>query len=78
VLERLAAEHRETERVCLVSSDAAIRGTSGQAVAKISSREFASTLEAVEHHEDQPSRIGDRIDEETRARLEQLRRGPSE
>jgi predicted RNA-binding protein with PIN domain len=48
LLERLAAENRQTQRVCLVSSDAAVRGTSGQEVAKISSREFASTLAAVE------------------------------
>jgi predicted RNA-binding protein with PIN domain len=75
LLERLAAEHRESERVCLVSSDAAVRGTSGQAVAKISSREFASTLAAVEHREERPSRVRDRVDEETRARLEDLRRG---
>lgn len=78
VLERLAAEHRDRERVCLVSSDAAVRGTSGQEVAKISSREFASTLAAVEHREDKPSRVADRVDEETRARLEKLRRGPVE
>ena len=78
VLERLAAEHRKTERVCLVSSDAAVRGTSGQEVAKISSREFASTLAAVEHSEENPSRVRDRIDEETRARLERMRRGPIE
>ena len=74
LLERLAAEHRDRERVCLVSSDVAVRGTSGQAVAKISSREFASTLESVEHREDSPSRVGDRIDAETRERLERLRR----
>ena len=78
MLERLAAEHRDRERVCLVSSDAAVRGTSGQKVAKISSREFASTLEAAEHREDRPSRVADRVDEETRARLEKLRRGPVE
>jgi predicted RNA-binding protein with PIN domain len=78
LLERLAAEHRETERVCLVSSDAAVRGTSGQQVAKVSSREFASTLAAVEHREEKPSRVGDRVDEETRARLEEMRRGPIE
>lgn len=74
LLERLAAEFRERERVCLVSSDSAVRGTTGQAVAKLSSREFASTLEAVEHREDRPSRVGDRLDPETRARLERLRR----
>src|SRR5713101_1696169 len=27
LLERLAAEHRDRERVCLVSSDSAVRGT---------------------------------------------------
>jgi predicted RNA-binding protein with PIN domain len=78
MLERLAAEHRDRERVCLVSSDAAVRGTSGQQVAKISSREFASSLAAAEHREDMPSRVADRVDEETRARLEKLRRGPVE
>jgi predicted RNA-binding protein with PIN domain len=36
LLERLAAEYRTTERVCLVSSDMAIRGTSGQEVMKVS------------------------------------------
>ena len=78
VLERLAAEHRDREEVILVSSDAAVRGTSGQQVAKVSSREFASDLTSVEHREDSPSRVGDRVDEETRARLEKLRRGPVE
>jgi predicted RNA-binding protein with PIN domain len=80
LLERLAAENRQTQRVCLVSSDAAVRGTSGQEVAKISSREFASTLAAVElsASREQPSRVGDRLDEETRARLERMRRGPVE
>ena len=78
LLERLAAEHRDRERVILVSSDAAVRGTSGQQVAKVSSREFASNLASVEHREESPSRVGDRLDEETRARLERLRRGPVE
>ena len=78
LLERLAAEHRDRERVCLVSSDEAVRGTSGQQVAKVSSRNFALELAAVEHREDRPSRVGDRVDEETRARLERMRRGPIE
>ena len=78
LLERLAAQHRDRERVCIVTSDAAVRGTTGQEVAKISSREFASTLAAVEHREDSPSRVADRVDEETRARLEKMRRGPVE
>jgi predicted RNA-binding protein with PIN domain len=80
LLERLAAENRQRQRVCLVSSDAAVRGTSGQEVAKISSREFAATLSSVDvsGSREQPSRVGDRVDEETRARLERLRRGPVE
>src|SRR5881394_3283178 len=45
LLERLAAEHRTTERVCLVSSDMAIRGTSGQEVMKISSKTFVLELD---------------------------------
>ena len=75
LLERLAAEHRDRERVCLVSSDFALRGTSGQEVTKVSSREFSETLQKLEHREEQPSRLSDRVDEETRRRLERLRRG---
>jgi predicted RNA-binding protein with PIN domain len=78
LLERLAAQHRDRERVCLVTSDAAVRGTTGQQVAKISSREFATTLAAAEHREESASRVADRVDEETRARLEKMRRGPVE
>jgi predicted RNA-binding protein with PIN domain len=79
LLERLAAEHRGHETVCLVSSDAAIRGVSGQEVRKLSSRLFLAELEPETHrdHEQRGSgaRVGDRLDAETRARLERLRRG---
>ena len=75
LLERLAAEHRGTENVCLVSSDSAIRGTSGQEVRKLSSRTFLGDLAQVAHEESKPSRLADRLDEETRAKLERLRRG---
>jgi predicted RNA-binding protein with PIN domain len=75
LLERLAAEHRDRERVCLVSSDAAVRGTSGQEVRKLTSRTFVRDLEQVEHREPGPYRVGERLDEDTRARLERLRRG---
>ena len=75
VLERLAAEHRDTEEVCLVSSDFAVRGTSGQAVQKRSSKSFLGDLEAPRHSESHGSRLGDALDPETRARLERLRRG---
>ena len=75
LLERLAAEHRATDRVCLVSSDAAVRGTSGQEVAKLSSRTFLADLDRPSLAEEQPSSLGDRVDEATRQRLERLRRG---
>jgi predicted RNA-binding protein with PIN domain len=76
LLERLAAENRSTERVCLVSSDAAIRSVSGQEVMKRSSRAFADELDEVGPElESKPSRLADRLDATTRARLEALRRG---
>jgi predicted RNA-binding protein with PIN domain len=75
MLERLAADHRHGERVCLVSSDAAMRGTSGQEVRKLSSATFLRDLEQPRHVEDQASRLRDRLDPETRAKLERLRRG---
>ncbi|TMK69652.1 MAG: hypothetical protein E6G50_11635 [Actinobacteria bacterium] len=75
LLERLAAENRGTHDVILVSSDAAVRGTSGQEVQKLSSRTFLGDLEAVEHSEESPRRIRDRLDPATRDALERMRRG---
>ena len=75
LLERLAAEHRSTDQVCLVSSDAAVRGTSGQEVTKISSRTFLGDLERPRHSEERRSSLADRVDAETLERLERLRRG---
>jgi predicted RNA-binding protein with PIN domain len=75
LLERLAAEHRTGESVCLVSSDFAVRGTSGQEVQKLTSRTFLLDLGSTRHHDDPGSRLGDSIDPELRARLERLRRG---
>jgi predicted RNA-binding protein with PIN domain len=75
LLERLAAEHRANETVCLVSSDAAVRGTSGQEVQKRSSRTFLGDLDEMGHVESKPSQLRDRVDEETRKLLEKLRRG---
>jgi len=77
VLERLAAENRDREAVLLVTSDAAVRGTSGQEVRHRASRSFLAELAGVAHAEASSSRLGDRLDEETRARLERLRRGQS-
>ena len=75
LLERLAAEHRASETVCLVSSDSAVRGTSGQEVQKRSSRTFLRDLDEPGHVEAKRSQLRDRVDEETRKRLEKLRRG---
>ncbi len=75
LLERLASEHRDREQVCLVSSDTAVRGTSGQAVAKVSSRTFVRDLEPTRHSEARRAQLGDRLDPEVRERLERLRRG---
>lgn len=76
LIERLAAEHRGAEQVCLVSSDVAVRGTSGQEVQKLSSATFLRDFEPARHEE--PARgagLADRLDAETAARLERLRRG---
>ena len=64
VLERLAAENRASERVCVVSSDHAVRWTSGQEVRKLASRVFLEELAPVQHvdHEQRGAggRVGDR------------------
>lgn len=75
LLERLAAEHRSSDVVCLVSSDAAIRGTSGQDVRKVTSAAFLGDLETEGRSERRPSPVRERIDPETLAELERLRRG---
>jgi predicted RNA-binding protein with PIN domain len=75
MLERLAAENRTTEVVCLVSSDIAVRGTSGQEVQKRSSATFLGDMEAVSHSEERPHHLRDTLDPETRAKLERMRRG---
>jgi len=77
LLERLAAEHRLSEEVCLVSSDLTIRGTSGADVAKISSHTFLGDLEPAVHRDERPSQLRHRLDDETRERLERWRRGGS-
>jgi predicted RNA-binding protein with PIN domain len=74
LLERLAAEHRAAEEVCLVSSDLTIRGTSGADVTKISSQTFLGDLEPAVHRDERASQLRDRLDDETRERLERWRR----
>ncbi|MDQ3381549.1 MAG: NYN domain-containing protein [Actinomycetota bacterium] len=79
LLERLAAEHRGTELVCIVSSDDAVRRVSGQEVRKLTSRLFLAELQPARHQEIQQkgagSRVGDRVDSKTREQLDRLRKG---
>jgi len=78
LIERLAAENREAERVCLVSSDRDIRGTAGQEVRKVSSSAFVRDLAVATPSKRgrgrQGSQVEDALDDETRERLERWRR----
>jgi predicted RNA-binding protein with PIN domain len=75
LLERLAAEHRDRERVVLVSSDTTVLGTAGRQVARVSSQTFFRDLEPARQRVEPPGGLADKLDAETRARLERLRRG---
>ena len=75
LLERLAAEHRSRERVLLVSSDATVLGTAGRQVANLSSQTFFRDLRPAALPPAPPGGLGDKLDDETRAKLERLRRG---
>jgi predicted RNA-binding protein with PIN domain len=77
LLERLATEHRASERVCVISSDAAVRATAGRQVQTLTSQTFLRDLAPVEHTEEKPSQLADRLDPATRDALERLRRGQS-
>jgi predicted RNA-binding protein with PIN domain len=74
-LERLAAEHRGREQVLLVSSDATVLGTAGIEVAKLSSQTFLRDAESASTSAPPPRGLADKLDDETLARLERLRRG---
>src|SRR4051794_1560353 len=75
LLERLAAHHRERERVLLVSSDMTVLGTAGIEVAKLSSQTFLRDAEPSSTSAAPPRGLADKLDDETRERLERLRRG---
>jgi predicted RNA-binding protein with PIN domain len=74
-LERLAAELRDRERVCLVSSDLTVRETSGKEVDKRSSQIFMQELGETKLPPPPRMAIEERIDAKTRAKLERMRRG---
>jgi len=75
LLERLAADNRRRENVVLVTSDATLKHASGVEVAKVSSAAFARELRAAPRLEERPAGLAGKLDDETRARLEKLRRG---
>jgi len=81
LIERLAAEHRKSEEVWVISSDRAVRGTAGQETRRLSSSTFVRDLAAERTGGQVPaggpgrSQIEDALDDETRARLERFRRG---
>ena len=77
LLERLAAEHRSDTEVWVISSDRAVRATAGQETRRLSSKSFVRELERGERAAPPTragSRIEDALDEDTRSRLERLRR----
>jgi len=75
LIERLASENRDRERVCVVSTDATLRATAGRMVKTVTSQVFVRDLEPPGHTEEKRAPLADRLDDETRARLERLRRG---
>jgi predicted RNA-binding protein with PIN domain len=75
LLERLAADHRSRERVVLVTSDATLKAAAGIEVVKVASAELAGELRAGPAAADGPQGLAGKLDEETRRRLERLRRG---
>ena len=75
LLERLAAEHRRSEQVAVVSSDTAVRVTAGVEVRKLSSQGFLAELARPSHPGSARGDLRDRLDPDTLARLERLRRG---
>ena len=75
LLERLAAEHRDRDRVTLVTSDSTVAASSGIEVAKLSSQTFFRDFEAAEHRDERKTGLAGKLDAETRERLERLRRG---
>ena len=75
LLESLAAEHRRREQVAIVSSDTAVRGTTGIEVRKLASQTFLAELARPSQPQAVRGDLRDRVDPETLGRLERLRRG---
>ena len=77
LIERLTAERRTEERVAVVSSDRAIEHATGKLVQHASAASFMAELAAEQLPPPDASarlRVEDALDDETRSRLERLRR----
>jgi len=77
LLEHLAAEHRSGEQVAIVSSDTALRATTGIEVRKLASQTFLAELSRPSQPQATRGDLRDRLDPDTLAQLERLRRGKS-
>jgi predicted RNA-binding protein with PIN domain len=75
LLERLAVEHRARAEVVLVTSDGTVAAAAGIDVQHVSSQTFVRELPASSHRPEPPGGLAGKLDRETRARLERLRRG---
>ena len=75
LLERLAADQRARRHVVLVTSDATVAASAGIEVQKLSSQAFVRELQPAERRDERPRGLAGKLDDETRARLERLRRG---
>ena len=75
LLEKLAVEHRSGEQVAIVSSDTAVRGTTGIEVRKVASQTFLGELSRPSQPPGTRGDLRDRLDPDTLAQLERLRRG---
>ena len=75
LLERLAAQHRRRARVVLVTSDTTVSAAAGIEVQKLSSRTFFRDMTPSASPKAPPRGLAGKLDDETRDRLERLRRG---
>ena len=75
LLERLAVEHRQRAEVVLVTSDSTVTAAAGIDVQHVSSQTFVRELPPSSPRPEPPRGLAAKLDGETRARLERLRRG---
>lgn len=75
LLERLAVERRRRGEVVLVTSDGTVTAAVGIDVQHVTSQTFVRELQPSSHRPEPPGGLAGKLDRETQARLERLRRG---